>query len=949
MLITVPSRALLDQFAADFPGFCKVGTDHNDKINFDAKGFIAVTNSVWLLQKLTFDVILVDEAHHPLPVGMPKCKEMYQFSATHTDEPKFRYRMGQAIEDGVLSDYDITVPVISQYHAYICLGDLLLKQAGRFRRVLAYCNTVAEAKHFRMVLEELGLAAWHINAHTKPKTRQAIMEEFSGELQKPVHILVTVEVLGEGINIPNADTCMFVQPRQSYRSIVQAFGRVLRHHPAKTVAHIILPAAVLPKLKSDNSSSVQVGGGQDVGDKDRLFYSNVSLASLAQGSDTKDLGTPALSMPDNDGGQFVHSSDKLDRERAKKNFNSTVDTFARSSLQLMEQEAAARQFQSNEEQEFISAAEVRHGNKVQALETPFWREYGQGQRPVPLPRSRICEEQQRKELTRNSNLVSSVDSLKRRGKDAAVNWAARGRAQLPADSSMRPTSVISPNADTAPGTATAQRVHGPGATQISSKGCSNTTWLQRTGLSTGVHILRSSRGEETVQANWSISPIDKIRNGTDLATKLRYDTMQVGPRRKQQARLTFGSTAGVSALNKKFENQLERFLEALVQADHRLIGAAAGQRIQVVDCSLGLEGELGLGEYTQEVYGRLNVVLSQADPWEARFRELEAFADEHGRLPRCLGDCSLAEKVLGNWLRNQGSRITKQTMPAHKLQKWLNSTSPIIRDRAQSWMTLDITRVFKWRCEELKQYIKKNDKLPSPKANKRGTAPYRLATWFDSLRQEARYTDPKRRKILEEVHPLVSDRLQKWDRSPLRVHRSGWEDQLKKVVRGVYAHGRLPKMGSERASYTWLRTQINRCLSGVLPPELAEQLHGSHSLIAAKVQHQRQFRCKSCTKRLAALLKLLSNFCQGGKHQFGLAERSIGFLFDVCQVKTLLGGHSEGASVWEVELKDLKGGMVRLPICRHLHATTRLPKAPTFSVRSCLAPMQLNIAPSFTL
>ncbi|CAK9004982.1 unnamed protein product, partial [Durusdinium trenchii] len=143
VLITVPSRALLDQFAADFPGFCKVGTDHNDKINFDAKGFIAVTNSVWLLQKLTFDVILVDEAHHPLPVGMPKYKEMYQFSATHTDEPKFRYRMGQAIEDGVLSDYDITVPVISQYHAYICLGDLLLKQAGRFRRVLAYCNTVA--------------------------------------------------------------------------------------------------------------------------------------------------------------------------------------------------------------------------------------------------------------------------------------------------------------------------------------------------------------------------------------------------------------------------------------------------------------------------------------------------------------------------------------------------------------------------------------------------------------------------------------------------------------------------------------------------------------------------------------------------------------------------------------------------------------------------------------
>ena len=216
VLITVPLRALLEQFAPDFPGFCKVGTGYNKQIDFNAKGFIAVTDSVYLLKNLEFDAIFVDEAHHPLPTGMPKCKELYQLSATHKDEPDFRYSMGQAIEDGILSDYDITVPVISKHHAYVCLADLLLKQAGRFRRVLAYCNTVAEAKRFQMVLEELGLAAWHINATTKPTIRQAVIAEFAGELQTPVHVLVTVEVLGEGINIPNADTCMFVEPRQSY-------------------------------------------------------------------------------------------------------------------------------------------------------------------------------------------------------------------------------------------------------------------------------------------------------------------------------------------------------------------------------------------------------------------------------------------------------------------------------------------------------------------------------------------------------------------------------------------------------------------------------------------------------------------------------------------------------------------------------------------------------------
>ena len=249
----MPLLALLDQFAADFPGFCKVGKGHNEKIDFDAHGFIAVSKSVHLLQKVTFDAVLVDEAHHPLPKKFPKAKELFQFSATLEEEGiDFQYTMGKAIEDGVLCDYDITVPAVTAHHAYVCLADLLLKQAGRFRRVLAYCNTVAEAKRFQMILEELGLGAWHINAATGWKERKRVMDEFTGSLKKPVHVLVTVEVLGEGVNIPNADTCMFVEPRNSYRSIIQAIGRVLRHHPAKPLGHIVLPALAVPQRGPDH-------------------------------------------------------------------------------------------------------------------------------------------------------------------------------------------------------------------------------------------------------------------------------------------------------------------------------------------------------------------------------------------------------------------------------------------------------------------------------------------------------------------------------------------------------------------------------------------------------------------------------------------------------------------------------------------------------------------------
>ena len=156
------------------------------------------------------------------------------------------------------------MPAVTQHHAYVCLADLLLKHAGRFRRVLAYCNSVAEAKKFQMVVEKLGLAAWHISATTSMKGRMAAIEDFSGDLTKPVRVMVTVEVLGEGINIPNADTCMFVEPRNSYRSVIQAIGRVLRHHPSKTLAHIVLPAVAVPANVNAGEESSKDGRGHHV-------------------------------------------------------------------------------------------------------------------------------------------------------------------------------------------------------------------------------------------------------------------------------------------------------------------------------------------------------------------------------------------------------------------------------------------------------------------------------------------------------------------------------------------------------------------------------------------------------------------------------------------------------------------------------------------------------------
>ena len=255
----MPSRVLLEQLSGEFPKFCKVGTGYNKRINLTADGFVAVSDSVHFLKTLQFAQVLVDEAHHPLPAGMPHGQEVFKFSATHKEDPDFRYTMGEAIEDGVLCDYDLTVPVTTDGHAYISLAQLLVSQAGRFRRVLAYCNSVKEAQRFQHVLQTFGLAAWHINSNTPLRKRQEVLRQFAACLRRPVHILVTVQVLGEGVNIPNADTCMFVEPRDSYVSVIQALGRVLRASPRKPLAHIVLPDFTTTSVTSNIEKEMPAG------------------------------------------------------------------------------------------------------------------------------------------------------------------------------------------------------------------------------------------------------------------------------------------------------------------------------------------------------------------------------------------------------------------------------------------------------------------------------------------------------------------------------------------------------------------------------------------------------------------------------------------------------------------------------------------------------------------
>ena len=126
-----------------------------------------------------------------------------------------------------------------------------------------------------------------------------------------------------------------------------------------------------------------------------------------------------------------------------------------------------------------------------------------------------------------------------------------------------------------------------------------------------------------------------------------------------------------------------------------------------------------------------------------------------------------------------------------------------------------------------------NGKLPTETRTKRKSSSHWLARWLAGLRDEGLYDKPERRKMLEEVDPLVKERLQNWDDSPFEINRVKWEKQFEKVLHIVEKHRRLPERTLEKAEYEWLSRQLRR-LDSSLPHELAKRLRGSHPLIAAE-------------------------------------------------------------------------------------------------------------------
>ncbi|UAT43047.1 DEAD/DEAH box helicase [Anaplasmataceae bacterium AB001_6] len=209
----------------------------------------------------------------------------------------YELRFGEAIELGLLVDYQIIILTVSEEYVNYqmhqgqihkedkpikladrskiigCFNALSKKIANKstisllgndkpMQRAIAFSGDIASsriiAECFQTVVNlhcinnnqddnQLNCEVHHVDGTQNSLERNmelAWLQENISENQ--CRILSNAQCLSEGIDIPALDAIMYLRPRRSIIDIVQSVGRVMRKSPEKEMGYIILPIAIPP-------------------------------------------------------------------------------------------------------------------------------------------------------------------------------------------------------------------------------------------------------------------------------------------------------------------------------------------------------------------------------------------------------------------------------------------------------------------------------------------------------------------------------------------------------------------------------------------------------------------------------------------------------------------------------------------------------------------------------
>ena len=259
----VPTKALADRTTPAFTRWglttCVVHSDaaHTPKQISSANVVICVYNSVEVISGGHFRGVFTDEAHHienvyATDTWRKTCRRVaknaqlrVELSATFYNPAactlSFDYE--DAVAEKICSDIALVIPMYTgKGDRMVALAEHIRDGSSVYRKILAFCNSVANARKFARTVADCipKMTVFTVDASTHTRRRQKILDTMAAGDGRVM--IVSVQTLCEGIDIPIADTCVFVDPRHSSIKLWQPIGRVARAIPGvKTLAHVILP------------------------------------------------------------------------------------------------------------------------------------------------------------------------------------------------------------------------------------------------------------------------------------------------------------------------------------------------------------------------------------------------------------------------------------------------------------------------------------------------------------------------------------------------------------------------------------------------------------------------------------------------------------------------------------------------------------------------------------
>ncbi len=289
LLFVAHRRRILDQSRATFatimrdPNFGEILGDGEQPLI--GKHVFAMVQSlrneqVERLAQDAYAVVIIDEVHHAAASGYRALlehlqpKELLGLTATPErmdgeditrwfgDRTAVELRLWEAIDDGHLAPFqyfgvhdDVDLSALewrrgnyrSEDLDRLFTGDdarvMRIRQAldrvlldPQEMRALGFCVSVAHAEFMAQSFTQQGLPSRALSGLTQTPERDETLRALErGDLR----CVFSVDVLGEGVDVPSVDTVLLLRPTQSAAVLTQQIGRGLRQHTNKTTLTVV--------------------------------------------------------------------------------------------------------------------------------------------------------------------------------------------------------------------------------------------------------------------------------------------------------------------------------------------------------------------------------------------------------------------------------------------------------------------------------------------------------------------------------------------------------------------------------------------------------------------------------------------------------------------------------------------------------------------------------------